>query len=91
MTGFQPVRRIYTGYVEIGPQPSTWIRKHRSFASNEWMISNIKYGEWMEVKGKNNCFEIEVSTFEGRKSITVIIKIRRYATYVLAYHAHVLR
>ena len=54
------------------------------------MISNIKYGEWRD-EGKRNCFEIEVDTFEGTKSITVIIKVRLYETHVLAYHAHVLR
>ena len=90
MPSFQPSRRVYFGYIEIGPQPSTWIKKHRSFASKEWMISNIKYGEWRD-EGKRNCFEIEVDTFEGTKSITVIIKVRLYETHVLAYHAHVLR
>jgi hypothetical protein len=55
------------------------------------MISNIKYGEWTKDKGKRNCFEIKLDTFEGAKSITVIIKIRQYKNHVLVYHAHVLR
>jgi hypothetical protein len=91
MPDFQPTRRIYFGYIELGPQPLTWIKTHSSFASKEWIISNIKFGEWKKQQGKRNCFEVEVYTFEGTKSITVIIKIRLYATHVFAYHAHVLR
>jgi hypothetical protein len=87
----QPERRIYTGPIVFGSQPLTWIKKHRSFASKEWFLSQIRYGEWIRERNKPHDFLIYATNIDGIRQVTVLIKIKRLETHVLAYHAHVLR
>jgi hypothetical protein len=91
MAFFQLKKRIYTGPIEFGPQPRTWIAKHRSFASKEWIESRIRYGEWINDRSKQSHFLIYATNFDGIKPLTILIKIRMFETHVLVYHAHVLR
>jgi sulfopyruvate decarboxylase TPP-binding subunit len=84
-------KRIYTEPIEIGRQPLTWIAKHRSFASTEWMESQVRYGEWTPDQANKQQFVIYTIVLEGIKPLTVLIKIRVLEGYVLVYHAHVVR
>jgi hypothetical protein len=88
---FPPKKRIYTGQIEIGSQPHTWITKHRSFASQEWLESQIAYGEWMPERSRQDQFLIYATVIEGNKPLTILIKIRMFDTHAFVYHAHVLR
>ena len=88
---FPPKMQIYTGQVEFGPQPRTWIAKHQSFASTEWLESQVRYGEWIPERSSKEQFLIYATVLEGIKPLTVLLKIRMLDTYVLVYHAHVLR
>lgn len=90
MTGYQPIRRIYFGEIELGPQPQTWIRKH-SFASKEFVEGQVKYGEWEKDDNRPNCYIIYAITTEGIKDVTVLFKIKSLGTHVLVYHIHLLR
>lgn len=91
MAFFQPKKRIYDGQIEFGSQPRTWISKHKSFASREWMESQIRYGEWIREKPDKPQFSIYATVIEGIKPLTILIKIRLFDAHVLVYHAHVLR
>lgn len=86
----QPYRRVYTGPIILDSQPNNWIRKHRSFASREWLQSQVRYGEWTATQNKPNHYRIYATVIEGRKQIKVLIQIRHCETHVLVYHAHVL-
>jgi len=90
MAFFQPKKRIYDGPIEFGSQPRTWISKHKGFASREWIESQIRYGEWIQERAEQQ-FSIYATIIEGRKPLTILIKIRILDTHVLVYHAHVLR
>ena len=91
MAFFQPKKRIYDGQIELDSQPRTWISKHKSFASREWMESQIRYGEWIQERSGQPQFLIYATNIEGIKPLTILIKIRFFDTYVTVYHAHVLR
>ena len=88
---FQSKMRIYTGQIEFGSQPRTWIAKHQSFASTEWLESRVRYGEWIPDKSAKEQFLIYTTELEGIKPLTILIKLRMFDTYALVYHAHVLR
>ena len=86
----QPRKRIYLGPVILGPQPTTWIKKHRSFASREWFESQVRYGDWIVERGKTDCYLVYVEVVERIEPIKVLIKLKRESTHVLVYHAHVI-
>jgi len=77
--------------VDLGPQPINWIRKHRSFASKEWVVGQVRYGYWEEERNKPNNYMIFAEVIERREPIKVLIKIRHEQDYVLVYHVHVTR
>ena len=83
--------RSYTGQVELGSQPKTWIAKHQSFASRDWFESSVRYGDWVPDRSSKTQFLIYVHVVEGIKPLTVVLKIRLQDTSALVYHAHVLR
>lgn len=87
----RPRRKRYSGDIIIDSQPLNWIKYHRSFASREWFESQVRYGEWIRERDKRNHFLIYTTIIQPVKSITILIKIRLFPTYVLVYHAHVLR
>mgnify|MGYP005852955723 CR=1 FL=1 len=91
MAYFQPRKRIYTGQIELGPQPRTWIKKHRSFASRDWIESQIRYGEWTKERNKQSSFLIYATNVDGIKPVTILLKLRLLDTHVLVFHVHVLR
>ena len=64
---------------------------HRSFASRDWIESQIRYGEWINERKKPHHYLIYVTNFEGIKPVTVLIKIKLLETHVLVYHVHLLR
>ena len=88
MSYFQPRWRIYKGLIELDAQPLTWIKKHRSFASREWIESQVRYGAWMENGRAQDCFIIVTDIPEGRKILEVSIQIEKRDTYVLVRHCH---
>jgi len=91
MHRFQPYARRYFGPITIGTQPTTWIRKHRSFASREWLESQVRYGQWIRELDKQNYYRIYVNVIERIKPIKILIKIEHRRTHVLVCHTHVLR
>jgi hypothetical protein len=91
MPYFQPKIRRYGGPIDFDSQPLTWIGRHRSFASKDWIKSQIKYGEWIKDAKKRHHYLIYATNFEGTKPLTILIKIRLFETHVLVYHAHILR
>ncbi len=91
MPHVQPTGNWYDGPVDFDSQPLNWIRKHQSFASREWVESQVRYGEWAPDKNKKQCFLIYAINFEGIKTVTILIKIRLFETHVLVYHVHLLR
>jgi hypothetical protein len=74
----------------LGPQPITWIKKHRSFASREWFESQVRYGDWIAERGKASCYLIYAEVVERIEPIKVTIRIKRESTHLLVYHAHVI-
>jgi hypothetical protein len=90
MVFFQPRKRIHTEPLEIDSQPRTWISKHRSFASAEWVESQVRYGEWIPDKTGKEQFLIYATVLEGIKPLKVVLKIRIFDAYILVYHTHVL-
>ena len=91
MFRFQPRKRCYLGPIEFDHQPIRWIREHRSFASREWLEGQVRYGKWISEHGKPNHFRIYTIVYEGKKPITVLIKIKWQPQKVLVYHAYVVR
>jgi len=91
MFRFQLRKRCYLGPIEFDHQPIRWIREHRSFASREWLEGQVRYGKWISEHGKPNHFRIYTIVYEGKKPITVLIKIKWQPQKVLVYHAHVVR
>jgi len=87
----QPQAKRYFGDIVLGPQPLNWMSRHRSFASREWFESQIRYGEWIRERGRQNYYLIYATETERIEPITVLIKIEFRQNYVLVYHAHVLR
>jgi hypothetical protein len=83
-------KRVYSGRIELDVQPLDWIGDHRSFADRAWFESQVRYSFWIEDRNEKNCFRIYVDEFEGRKTIRVLIRIKRFSTHVLVFHAHVL-
>jgi len=91
MRHFQPYARRYFGQIILGPQPINWIRKHRSFASREWLESQVRYGQWTREPDKRDHYRIYVNIIERIKPIKILIKIEHRGTHILVYHTHVLR
>ena len=89
MASFQPKKRIYTGPIDLGSQPKTWLAKHRSFASEDWIESQVRYCEWLPNKERQ--FLIYTAVFEGIKPLTILIKVQMFDAYAHVYHVHVLR
>jgi len=87
----QPRGRRYSGSIDFDEQPTTWIGKHRGLADRAWLEGQVRYGEWLRDERGPGYFLIYDIRFEGRKSLTIQIKIRKFSTYVLVYHIHVLR
>ena len=87
----QPRKSIFTGEIELGHQPRTWITKHKSFASSEWLVGRVRYDEWIPDKSSEKQFQIYPKELDGIKTLTIVIKLRMYDTYALVYHVHVLR
>lgn len=94
----QPQRKLYFGKIILGPQPKSWIKYHRSFASAEWFRSQVRYGKWIRERNKPHNFLIYVTVLEGIKSLNLLIKITHYPhgninynfDHVFVNHAHVL-
>lgn len=87
MTAYQPrSARIYFGFIELESQPRNWIKKHRSFASYEWLFGQVKFGLW--VNSHDNHFFIETKVIEGIKPIIVLIKLELLADKARVYHCH---
>jgi len=87
----QPQRRIYYGQIFFDSQPINWIKKHGSFASREWFEGQVRYGIWIRERNRPNHYRIYVTVTEKIKPITILIKIKRFETHVLIYHAHVVK
>ncbi len=85
----------YAGYVYIEDRRA-WIRNH-SFASSEWMISRVRYGQW-EYQDDGS-FNVYVKEVLPRKVLTILLRCRHYpiggphchySDYVHVFHSHVL-
>jgi hypothetical protein len=85
----------YTGYVYIEDRRA-WITNH-SFASSEWMISRVRYGQWEYQK--DGTFNVYVKEVLPRKVLTIMLRCRHYpaggphchySDYVHVFHSHVL-
>lgn len=88
----------YTGFVYVDPSRDRWIAKHQSFASKRWIISNVKYGEWMW--RNNGGFDVLVRVPQATKILTVVLRCRRFPNggphcsfrdYVHVFGSHVIR
>lgn len=88
---FQPRRRIYFGPIILSSQPRNWIRRKKSFASREWIESQVRYGEWIRERNKPNQYLIYAEVIERTEPIKVLIKIKKEPDHVLVYHAHVVQ
>ncbi len=88
MTAYQPRIKHYTGFILLESQPRNWIRKHRSFASYEWLYSQVKFGLWVEDTRYSNHFSIEVKVLEGIKPLIILIKFELLTDKVRVYHCH---
>ena len=91
MDFFSPKKRIHTEPIEIESQTLTWIAKHRSFASTEWVESQVRYGEWRPSRSDKEQFLVYATVFEGIKPLTVLLKLKIFDAYIVVYHIHVLR
>jgi hypothetical protein len=69
---------MYFGYVSVSEQPKTWARKHDSFASEEWIIAQVKWGPRWQFRGRNH---IEITTYGQEGNRTVRVKIQAACTY----------
>lgn len=74
----------------LNNSPLHRMRKHKGIANRAWFESQVRFGEWIEDRSKKGSFAIYATEFEGRKSITILIRIRKFSTHVLVCHAHVL-
>lgn len=100
MPRYQPRRRIYLGRIVLGVQPKRWIREHKSFASKDWLESQVRYGLWERAERRRRRYDIIAHVGEGGiKRISVLIKITHYpngrSTYlfdhVFVFRTHVKR
>ena len=87
MAAFQSRMTYYGGFIELESQPRNWIKKHRSFASRDWLFGQVKFGFWNNGKLLNH-FVIETKVVEGVKSLIVWIKLERLDDRVRVYHCH---
>jgi len=85
----------YAGYVYVEDRRA-WIRNH-SFASSEWMISRVRYGQWEHQM--DGTFNVYVKEVLPRKVLTIVLRCRHYPAggphcphpdYVHVFHSHVL-
>ena len=77
----------YSGRIEFNqPRIDNWIGKHRSFASRDWIRSQVTWGIWIPVK--DNQFKVEAIVAEGVYPVKVTIILHKHREYVLVYHAH---
>lgn len=87
MTAYQPRRaRNYSGFIVLESQPRNWIKKHRSFASYDFLYGQVRFGQW--TNNHDNDFFIETKVIEGIKPIIVLIKLELLADKVRVYHCH---
>ena len=87
MVAFQSRIVYYGGFVELKSQPRNWIKKHRSFASRDWLFGQVKFGYWNDGNRLNHFF-IETKVLEGVKPLIVLIRLERLADRVRVYHCH---
>ena len=87
----QPKARRYLGQIVLEDQPITWISKHRGIADRAWLLSAVKYGEWIKDRNKKGCFSIYATNVASIRNIKVLIKIRKFTSHVSVYHVHLLR
>jgi hypothetical protein len=87
MAAHQGRIKYYSGFVELDSQPLNWIKKHRSFASHDWLFGQVKFGLWNQGRETDQFF-IETKVVEGIKSVTVIIRLQLLADRVKVYHCH---
>ena len=89
---------FYSGRVEFNhPKIDRWIREHRSFASRDWLRSQVIFGKWIYERGRRGRFHILAEVGEGRKTIKVLIRCIHYPNgnpnypynHVYVEHAHV--
>jgi hypothetical protein len=90
-TPFKSITEIYMGEIHFGPQPRTWIKKHPNIANEESLRGRIRYDEWVPDKAQRGRFLIYAPVFEGKKQLTLVLKVQLFETYALVYHTHVLR
>ena len=88
--------RPYAGRVDIKPQIlHSWIPRHLSFASKDWIIQAIKYERWHYHDRTRFRFSVYPIVFEkavGRK-IRVELRANHYTRgtkHVVVDYAHVL-
>ena len=88
----------YPGYVYVDPNRNRWIRTHLSFASKGWIISKVKYGEWLG--REDGSFEVLVKHPLATKTLTIVLVCRRfpkggphcsYRDYVHVFGSHIIR
>lgn len=85
MCNFQPKKRVFCGSVILDSQPRSWIRKHKSFASYEWLDTQVRYGLWIP-RGIPRHFIITSFVNEGIRYLTVEIQIEKIQRDVLVRH-----
>jgi hypothetical protein len=85
----------YGGYVFIDDREE-WIRDH-SFASREWMRSNVKFRQWEYQR--DGSFNIYIKEILPRKVLTILLRCRHYPSggphcphpdYVQVFHSHII-
>lgn len=88
----------YPGYIFVDPGRDRWIREHSSFASKKWIISTVRYGEW--VFRHDGAFEVFVKVPQPRKVLTIVLVCRHWRrggphfsdrNYVHVFGSHILR
>lgn len=90
---------LYFGWVFLGPQPRSWIKRHRSFATKDLFFSNIKHhrDQWIPERRRNS-YRLYI-TIPTIKPIVVCINFKHFPdghrTYsydhVFVEHAHIVR
>lgn len=71
-------------------QPINWIKRHRSFASREWIDSQVKYNTWTPQRNSGH-FIIITYVSEGVSYLKVFIHIVKVRRQVTVRHCHGIR
>ena len=88
----------YPRKVVIDPRLDKWIKRHLSFAHKGWIISKVKYGEW--IWQPDGSFNVYVKVPQQRKTLTIVLKCRHFPLggphsserdYVHVFGSHVSR